>query len=125
MVEWIFVGNEPIGQNYTPFASTFQQGPWWHDFGVYGKEVCIQSFACLWFHGSSYQGLENPIARFTIDKPKTNHFGIWSIWPFSHTKQVDLNMSNLTSGYLTNQIGNNLSSKKKKKKKTQFLNIKI
>jgi hypothetical protein len=23
MVEWKFVGNEPIGQNYTPFAKTF------------------------------------------------------------------------------------------------------
>jgi hypothetical protein len=27
MVECRFVGNEPIGQNYTPFAYTFQQGP--------------------------------------------------------------------------------------------------
>ncbi len=30
---------------------------------------------------------------------KNNHFDIWSIWPLSHTRQVDLNMSNLIGGF--------------------------
>jgi hypothetical protein len=32
-------------------------------------------------------------------KRKTNHFDISSIWSFNHTKQVDLNMSNLIDGF--------------------------
>jgi hypothetical protein len=32
-------------------------------------------------------------------KPKINHFDIWSIWPFNHIGQVDLNMSNLIDGF--------------------------
>jgi hypothetical protein len=34
-------------------------------------------------------------------KPNTNHFDIWSIWPFSHTGQINLNTSNLISGFFT------------------------
>lgn len=33
---------------------------------------------------------------------KTSHFDIWAIWPLSHTRQIDLNMSNLICGFLTN-----------------------
>jgi hypothetical protein len=32
-------------------------------------------------------------------KQKISDFDIWSIWPFSHTRKVDLNMSNLTTGF--------------------------
>jgi len=54
-------------------------------------------------------------------KPKTNHFDIWSISPLNHTRQVDLNTFNLTSGFLidhnmvffSNQIKQkNLAAKK-------------
>jgi hypothetical protein len=30
---------------------------------------------------------------------KTSHFNIWSIWPLSHIRQIDLNMSNLIGGF--------------------------
>jgi hypothetical protein len=68
-------------------------------------------------------------------KQKTNHFDIWSIWPFSHIEQIDLNMSNLTDGFflLTTKwffwlvksdkiLGN---PKKLFKKIAQFVNIKL
>jgi hypothetical protein len=32
-------------------------------------------------------------------RPKTIDFDIWSIWPFGHIKQVDLNTSNLIGGF--------------------------
>jgi hypothetical protein len=32
-------------------------------------------------------------------KQKTSHFDIWSIWPLSHTRQINLNMSNLIDGF--------------------------
>jgi hypothetical protein len=44
---------------------------------------------------------------------RTNHFGIWSIWPLGHTKQVNLNIFKFISVffidhkmvYLIGQIG--------------------
>jgi hypothetical protein len=35
-------------------------------------------------------------------KPKISHFDIWSIWALCHIGQVDFNMFNLISGFLTN-----------------------
>jgi hypothetical protein len=32
-------------------------------------------------------------------RPKTIHVDLWSIWPFGHTNQVNLNTSNFTSGF--------------------------
>jgi hypothetical protein len=32
-------------------------------------------------------------------RPKTIPFDLWSIWPFGHTGQVNLNTSNLTSDF--------------------------
>jgi hypothetical protein len=34
------------------------------------------------------------------NKPKINHFDIWSIWAFNHIEQADLNMFNSIGGFL-------------------------
>ncbi len=62
------MGNEPYGQYYTPFAQTLQQGPLWHDFKVYGKELPFNPLYVCDFMVDANRVL-NLTPKFIIGKP--------------------------------------------------------